>query len=212
MSKIAAFVATTVLAALGLGAAASMPEDTKLVEKWKGTSFFSLKTKSLANEAVDLKQYEGKVVLVVNVASQCGLTPQYEGLEKLYRELKDKDLVVMGFPSNDFGGQEPGTPEEIKSFCTSKYDVTFPMMEKVKTAAGAGQAEIYEFLGTRTGKLPGWNFAKYVIGRDGQTITFFDSRVKPDAKDLREAIDKALAAGKPSAPAKAAEQGKPATK
>ncbi len=210
MSKIASVIAGTVIAALGLGAAASMPADSKLVEKWKGKSFYSLSTKTLAGEPAALKQFDGKVTLVVNVASQCGLTPQYEGLEKLYRELKDKGFVIVGFPSNDFGGQEPGTPEEIKTFCTSKYDVTFPMMEKVQTKAGAGQAEIYEFLGTRTDKLPGWNFAKYVIGRDGQAITFFDSRVKPDAKELREAIDKALAAKAPDAPA--AKPAAPATK
>lgn len=194
MSKFTAAIATTVMAVLGLGAAASMPEDTKLAEKWKDTSFFSLKTKSLGGEPVELKQYEGKVVLVVNVASKCGLTPQYEGLEKLYGELKGKDLVVIGFPSNDFGGQEPGTAEEIKTFCSTKYNVTFPMMEKVQTKSGAGQAEIYEFLGTRTGKLPGWNFSKYLVGRDGKTITFFDSKTRPDSKELREAIDKALAA------------------
>jgi glutathione peroxidase len=146
----------------------------------------------------DLKAYEGKVTLVVNVASACGLTPQYEGLEKLHRELKDKDLVIIGFPSNDFGGQEPGTPEEIRTFCTTKYDVTFPLMEKVQTKAGDGQSEMYQFLGTRTGKLPGWNFAKHLIGRDGQTITFFDSKVKPDAKELREAIEKALASKAPA--------------
>jgi glutathione peroxidase len=194
MSKFTAVIATTVMAALGLGAAASMPEDTKLVEKWKDRSFFSLKSTSLDGKPVDLKDYEGKVVLVVNVASKCGLTPQYEGLEKLYRELKDKDLVVIGFPSNDFGNQEPGTAEEIQSFCSTKYSVTFPMMAKVQTKSGEGQAEIYEFLGTRTGKLPGWNFSKYLIGRDGKTITFFDSKTRPDAKELREAIDQALAA------------------
>ncbi len=194
MSKLTAVIATSVMAALGLGAAASMPEDAKLVEKWKDTSFFSLKSNSLDGKPVDMKTYEGKVVLVVNVASKCGLTPQYEGLEKLYRELKDKDLVVVGFPSNDFGNQEPGTAEEIQSFCSTKYSVTFPMMAKVQTKAGEGQAEIYEFLGTRTGKLPGWNFSKYLIGRDGKTITFFDSKTRPDSKELREAIDKALAA------------------
>jgi glutathione peroxidase len=193
MSKLTAVIATTVMAALGLGAATSMPEDTKLADKWKETSFFSLKSTSLDGKPVALKEYEGKVVLVVNVASKCGLTPQYEGLEKLYRELKDKDLVVIGFPSNDFGNQEPGTAEEIQSFCSTKYSVTFPMMAKVQTKAGEGQAEIYEFLGTRTGKLPGWNFSKYLIGRDGKTITFFDSKTRPDSKELREAIDKALA-------------------
>jgi glutathione peroxidase len=197
MTKITTFIAGAVMTALGLGAAASMPEDTKLTAKWKDTSFYSLKSTSLAGEPADLAAYEGKVTLVVNVASQCGMTPQYAGLEKLYRELKDKDFVIVGFPCNDFGGQEPGTSEEIKTFCSTKYDVTFPLMAKLQTKAGEGQSEIYEYLGTRTGKLPGWNFAKYLVGRDGQTITFFDSRVKPDAKELREAIDKALATKAP---------------
>lgn len=206
MTRLTSIIAGTLLTVLGLGAAAIAPEEgpdgAKLAAKWKDVSFHSFKTKSLAGEAVDFASYQGKVLLVVNVASKCGLTPQYEGLEKLYRELKDKDFVIVAFPANDFGGQEPGTPEEIKTFCTTKYDVTFPMMEKVQTVAGAGQSEIYEYLGARTGKLPGWNFAKYLVGRDGQTITFFDSRVKPDATELREAIDKAIAAPKPAAPAK----------
>ena len=216
MTRLTTFVAGAILTARGLGAAVSMPEDAKAAAKWKDTSFYSLTAKSLAGEPVDLKAYEGKVTLVVNVASACGLTPQYEGLEKLHRELKDKDLVIIGFPSNDFGGQEPGTPEEIRTFCTTKYDVTFPLMEKVQTKAGDGQSEMYQFLGTRTGKLPGWNFAKYLIGRDGQTIAFFDSKVKPDAKELREAIDRALAAKAPerstSAPADAKPPAKPAGK
>jgi glutathione peroxidase len=212
MRLITSFVAGAVMTVLGLGAAAAMPAEKDLEAKWKNKSFYSLSSKTLAGDPAPLSAYEGKVTLVVNVASQCGLTPQYEGLEKLYRELKDKDFVIIGFPSNDFGGQEPGTAEEIKTFCTSKYDVTFPMMEKVQTTAGDGQSEIYEYLGTRTSKLPSWNFAKYVIGRDGQTITFFDSRVKPGAKELREAIDKALEAPKPakdesSDKAKAKDQG-----
>ena len=169
-------------------------------------SFYDLTATTIDGAPQKLSDYKGKVLVVVNTASECGYTPQYAGLEKLYESYKDKGVLVLGFPSNDFGGQEPGTAEEIKTFCSTKYDVTFPMMEKVKTQSGEGQSEIYEVLGTRTGKLPGWNFAKYLVGKDGQTITFFDSRVKPDAKELREAIDKALAASKPAA--KAAEKPK----
>ena len=155
-------------------------------------SFYDLKTKSLDGKAADLAQYKGKVSLVVNVASKCGFTPQYEGLEKLQREMKGKGFNVLGFPSNDFGGQEPGSAEEIATFCRLTYDVTFPMFEKLVTKRGAGQSPIYAFLGT-SGKLPAWNFSKYVIGKNGQVIAFFPSKVTPEAPELRAAIDKALA-------------------
>ena len=157
------------------------------------TSFYDLKTKSLDGKPADLAAYKGKVSLVVNVASKCGYTPQYEGLEKLHKELQPKGVNVLGFPSNDFGGQEPGTAEEIITFCKATYGVTFPMFEKVVTKAGAGQSPIYGFLGT-SGNLPAWNFSKYVIGKDGKIVAFFPSKVTPDAPELRAAIDKALSA------------------
>ncbi|MBL9150744.1 MAG: glutathione peroxidase [Phycisphaerae bacterium] len=160
-------------------------------------SFYTLKTKSLDGKDVDLKDYNRKVSLVVNVASKCGLTPQYTGLEKLYGEFKDKGFVILGFPCNDFGNQEPGSAEDIKTFCSTKYNVTFPMFAKVQSKAGEGQSEIYNYLGARTNSLPSWNFGKYLIGRDGQPIAFFESKVKPDDKDLRAAIEKALAAPAP---------------
>ena len=156
-------------------------------------SFYDLKTSTLDGKPADLAQYRGKVAVVVNVASKCGYTPQYAGLEKLHRELADKGVAVLGFPSNDFGGQEPGTAAEIQEFCRLKYDVTFPLFEKVVTKAGPGQSPVYAFLGT-SGSLPGWNFGKYVIGRDGKIVAFFPSKVTPDAPELRAAIDKALAA------------------
>ena len=156
-------------------------------------SFYDLKTSTLDGKPADLAQYRGKVAVVVNVASKCGYTPQYAGLEKLHRELADKGVAVLGFPSNDFGGQEPGTAAEIQEFCRLKYDVTFPLFEKVVTKAGPGQSPVYAFLGT-SGSLPGWNFGKYVIGRDGKVVAFFPSKVTPDAPELRAAIDKALAA------------------
>jgi glutathione peroxidase len=199
---VTAAVATAALALSGIGAAVAVEQDSKSTEKWKDVSFFTLKTKSLAGEPVELAKYDGKVVLVVNVASKCGFTPQYAGLEKLFKELESKGLVVIGFPSNDFGGQEPGSAEEIRAFCTKNYGVTFPMMEKVQTKAGEGQSEIYNYLGTRTGSLPSWNFGKYLVGRDGAPIAYFSSKVAPDAKELREAIEKALAA-KPAAKASA---------
>jgi glutathione peroxidase len=155
-------------------------------------SFYDLKVNTLAGTPADLGAYRGKVALVVNVASQCGYTPQYAGLEKLWREMGPKGVVLLGFPSNDFGGQEPGSPEEIQQFCRRTYDVTFPLFEKVVTKAGPAQSPVYAFLG-ETGNLPAWNFSKYVVDRHGKVVAFFPSRVTPDAPELRAAIEKALA-------------------
>jgi glutathione peroxidase len=157
------------------------------------TSFYDLKTKTLDGKPADLAMYRGKVSLVVNVASKCGYTPQYEGLEKLHKDMQGKNVNVLGFPSNDFGNQEPGTAEEIQTFCKLTYGVTFPMFEKVVTKAGEAQSPIYTFLGT-SGNLPAWNFSKYVIGKDGKIVAFFPSKVTPEAPELRAAIEKALAA------------------
>jgi glutathione peroxidase len=155
-------------------------------------SFYDLQTTTLSGQPANLAQYRGKVSLVVNVASYCGFTPQYAGLEKLQRELKDKGFNVLGFPSNDLGEQEPGTAEEIATFCKLTYDVTFPMFEKVVTRRGAGQSPVYGFLG-RSGQLPQWNFAKYVIDKQGRVAAFFPSDVTPESPELRNAITKALA-------------------
>jgi len=151
-------------------------------------SFNQLQT----GEAQSLCRYQNKVLLVVNVASKCGYTPQYEGLEKLQREMKGKSFNVLGFPSNDFGGQEPGTAQEIASFCKLTYDVTFPMFEKVVTRKATDQSPIYTFLG-RSGKLPAWNFSKYVVDKQGKVVAFFESSVTPEDPALRAAIAKALA-------------------
>jgi glutathione peroxidase len=162
-----------------------------LVMAQQGT-FYDLETQTLVgNKAADLADYRGKVTLVVNVASYCGYTPQYEGLEKLHRELQPKGFAVLGFPSNDFGEQEPGTAQQIADFCKLTYDVTFPMFAKVVTKPGAGQSPIYAFLG-RSGKLPAWNFGKYLIGKNGQVIAFFPSDVTPESPQLRAAIARAL--------------------
>src|ERR1051325_671950 len=154
-------------------------------------SFYELKTKTLLGKDGNLAQYKGKVSLVVNVASKCGFTPQYEGLEKLQREMKGKGVNVLGFPSNDFGGQEPGTAQEIATFCKLTYDVTFPMFEKVVTHKGPGQSPVYTFLGA-SGKLPAWNFSKYVVDKQGKVVAFFPSEVTPEDPALRAAIAKAL--------------------
>jgi glutathione peroxidase len=156
-------------------------------------SFYDLKAMALDGKPGNLAQYKGRVSLVVNVASKCGYTPQYEGLEKLQREMKGKGFNVLGFPSNDFGGQEPGSAQEIATFCKLTYDVTFPMFEKLVTKRGADQSPIYAFLGT-SGKLPAWNFSKYVIDKQGRIAAFFPSEVTPDDPALRAAITKALSA------------------
>jgi glutathione peroxidase len=155
------------------------------------SSFYDLKTSYLDGKPADLGVFRGKVTLAVNVASKCGYTPQYEGLEKLNRELAGKGFAVLGFPSNDFGGQEPGTAKEIAEFCRLTYDVTFPMFSKLVTKPGSEQSPIYKFLGT-SGHLPAWNFSKYVIGKDGRIVAFFPSEVTPESPELRRAITKAL--------------------
>jgi glutathione peroxidase len=155
-------------------------------------SLYTLQTTTLQGQPANLADYAGKVTLVVNVASKCGFTPQYAGLQKLHDELKDRGFSVLGFPSNDFANQEPGTAEEIAEFCKKNYGVTFPMFAKVVTKAGEGQSPIYAFLG-KGGDLPAWNFGKYLVGRDGKVIAYFPSKVTPESKELRDAIEKALA-------------------
>ena len=152
------------------------------------------KVESLDAGPVDLAKYKGDVLLVVNVASECGFTPQYEGLEALEKEISPKGFHVLGFPSNEFGGQEPGDPAAIRKFCTEKYSVSFPMFAKTVTKPGETQSAVYKYLSGDTGKAPGWNFCKYLVGRDGKVIAFFDSRVKPSSAELRGAIEQALAA------------------
>jgi len=155
------------------------------------SSLYSLKTETLQGKPADLAAYRGKVTLVVNTASECGYTPQYEGLEQLHRDLSPKGFAVLGFPSNDFGEQEPGSAQQIAEFCRKNYGVTFPMFAKLSTRPGPNQSPIYGFLGS-SGNLPAWNFSKYVIGKDGRVVAFFPSAVAPDAPELRAAILKAL--------------------
>lgn len=153
-------------------------------------SLYDLTANSLDGKPVDLGQYKGHVVLVVNTASKCGYTSQYAGLEKLYQDYKDKGFFVLGFPSNDFGGQEPGSAKEIATFCSTRFNVTFPMFEKVKTI-GDGQSPVYQFL-TSGHDSPKWNFHKYLVDKTGKVIAEFPSQTPPENKDLRAAIDAAL--------------------
>ena len=152
---------------------------------------YELKVKTIDGKAQSMSKYKKRVMLIVNTASQCGFTPQYKGLQELHTELAPRGFTVLGFPSNDFGGQEPGSAEEIKTFCELKYKVTFPMFSKVVTQPKEDQSPIYAWLG-RTGDLPKWNFSKYLIGRDGKVLAFFPSKVTPDAPELRQAIEQAL--------------------
>ncbi len=144
------------------------------------------------NSPQNLCQYAGKVVLVVNTASYCGFTPQYEGLEKLYAKYSAKGLVVLGFPSNDFGEQEPGSGKEIAAFCFNTYGVKFPMFAKT-SVKGEKANPLHAQLNKLTGKEPAWNFHKYLIGRDGKVLENFPSKVEPLDKNLLEKIEKALA-------------------
>jgi len=175
----------------GVAAARLQAGDDQKAVAAMPASFYALSTTKLSGEPVGLKEYEGKVALVVNTASKCGFTPQYKGLQALYSELSPRGFVILGFPSNDFGGQEPGTSEEIKQFCDLNYKVTFPMFSKVVTKAGPDQSPIYSWLG-QTRNLPKWNFSKYLIGRDGRVLAFFPSDVTPESPELRAAIEKAL--------------------
>jgi len=145
-----------------------------------------------------LCQYRGKVVLIVNTATFCGYTHQYEGLEALYRKYKDRGLVVVGFPSNDFGGQEPGTNDEIAEFCRLTYGVEFPMFEK-SSVTSIRTNPLYAELLARTGQSPQWNFHKYLVDRDGYRVTSFGSRVEPDDRELIAPVEKLLGE-KPAAP------------
>jgi glutathione peroxidase len=153
-------------------------------------SLYDLKTRTLEGNEASLSEHAGKVALVVNVASKCGMTPQYSGLEALHRELAARGFTVLGFPSNDFGWQEPGDAEQIRSFCSTNYDVTFPLYEK-RHVKGRKKDAVYEFL-TREHDDPSWNFTKYLVGRDGRVIARFDRKVKPEDEGLRKAIEEAL--------------------
>lgn len=151
--------------------------------------------KTIEGKEASLKDYKGKVVLVVNTASKCGLTPQYEKLESLYGKYKDKGLVVIGFPCNDFNSQEPGTIEEIQTFCKTKYSVSFPLMDKVHVK-GAEQHPLYAALTGPQGAFPGevkWNFGKFLIGKDGKPLARFEPKTTPDSPEVVAAVEKALA-------------------
>jgi glutathione peroxidase len=151
---------------------------------------------SIDGQPAPLSQYKGKVVMIVNVASLCGYTPQYAGLEALYEKYKDKGFVILGFPANNFGSQEPGTNDEIKTFCSRKYNVSFPMYSKI-SVKGEDIAPLYRYLTDKetnpaTGGDIKWNFTKFLVGRDGKIVTRFESKVEPQSPDVVAAVEKAL--------------------
>ncbi len=159
-------------------------------------SVYDFTLSSIEGQPVSLRSYHGKVLLLVNVASRCGFTPQYAGLESLYEKYKDRGLVIVGVPANNFGGQEPGTNEEIKTFCTRKYNVSFPMMSKV-SVLGADKIPLYSFLtdSSINPKIGGdikWNFTKFLFDRDGNPVARFEPAVTPDSPQVVTAVEQAL--------------------
>jgi glutathione peroxidase len=159
-------------------------------------SLYDIPLKDIDGTDTSLKPYAGKVLLIVNVASHCGFTPQYKALEALYQKYQSQGLVICGFPCNQFAAQEPGTDAEIKQFCTSKYSVTFPMFDKLEVN-GAHRHPLYVTLAGAESPFPGnikWNFTKFLIGRDGKILARFDSKMKPDSPEAVKAIEAALAA------------------
>jgi glutathione peroxidase len=185
------------LAAIGIACTASIqkqnPEtittlDQLIMEK----SIYDFKMKDINGQDVDFSQFKGKKLLLVNVASKCGYTPQYEDLQKLHEQYGEK-VTIIGFPANNFGGQEPGTNEEIKEFCSTKFGVTFKMMDKV-SVKGADKAPLYRWLSDKdmngwNDKEPSWNFCKYFINEKGELVKFFPSSVKPMDKDILALIE-----------------------
>ena len=160
------------------------------------TSIQTIPLKDIDGKDTSLKAYEGKVLLVVNVASRCGLTKQYKELQALHEKFKDQGFAVLGFPCNDFGAQEPGTNDEIKVFCTEKYSVSFPMFDKLHVK-GAEQHPLYSALTGKEGAFPGdvkWNFGKVLIGKDGKPLQRFEPKTTPDDTSVVSAIEKAIAA------------------
>ena len=150
------------------------------------------KFSNLMDEPISLCQFSGRVALIVNTASECGYTPQYDGLEKLYRRYRDRGFAVLGFPANDFGGQEPGSNKEIAQFCQVNYGITFPVFAKT-AVVGKNANPLFRELAAKTGQPPRWNFHKYLLDRTGQPVATFESRVEPEDRRITSQIEKLLA-------------------
>ena len=161
-----------------------------------GGLIYDIPLKDIDGRNTSLKSWQGRVVLMVNVASKCGFTPQYKALEAVYEKYKDKGFVVLGFPCNQFGHQEPGTGAEIRQFCSSTYNVTFPLFDKIEVN-GPHRAPLYAVLAGEGSPFPGdikWNFTKFLLGRDGRVLKRFESRTAPDSPEVIAAIETALTA------------------
>jgi glutathione peroxidase len=189
-------IGLAVMLAAGLTVVALSRANDKTETATVANSIYDFSLKNIDGKETSLADYRGKVVLVVNVASRCGFTPQYEGLEKVYLKYKDRGLVILGFPANNFGGQEPGSNEEIKSFCSLKYNVTFPMFAKI-SVKGDDIHPLYKYLTDKQsdpqfGGDVKWNFNKFLIGRDGKIIGRFEPAVKPESPEVAQAIEHAL--------------------
>lgn len=160
----------------------------------KDSTIYDFSMTDINGKQVSLSDYKDKIVMIVNTASKCGNTPQYEGLQKIYDQYKDQGFVVLGFPANNFMGQEPGTDKEIKEFCTLKYNVTFPMFSKI-SVKGDDQNAFYKYLTNPKAKFPGditWNFEKFLTDRNGNVIARFSPKTKPEDPKVIEAIERAL--------------------
>ena len=179
---------------VGLASGSALAAEDGAKEKPK--TVLALQAKTIDGKPVNLSDYSGEVVLIVNTASKCGLTPQYEALQALHKRYEDRGFKVLGFPCNDFGGQEPGDETQIKEFCKANYSVTFPLFSKV-TVKGKDKHPVYDFLTSKdtnpksSGDIK-WNFTKFLIGRDGQIIERFEPRVAPDDAEVVKAIEKAI--------------------
>ena len=185
-----AWVMFAVIGGAVFAIAASSRANDKTETATVANSIYDFTLKNIDGKETSLGDYRGKALLVVNVASRCGYTPQYEGLEKLYLKYKDRGLVVVGFPANNFMGQEPGTNEEIKTFCSRNYNVTFPMYAKI-SVKGDDKHPLYEYL-TQTGGDVKWNFTKFLVGKEGKVIGRFEPGVTPESAEIAGAIEKAL--------------------
>ena len=179
-----------------LPAATLMRAEEKAVKEEAMKSIYDFAMKDIDGNSLKLDQFQGKVILLVNVASRCGFTPQYTGLQNLYTKYKDEGLVVLGFPANNFGGQEPGSDSEIKTFCTTKYNVNFPMFSKI-SVKGNDQHPLYQFLTSKktNPKFGGeitWNFNKFLVDRKGNIIARFGSKDAPENEKVLQAIEQAL--------------------
>ena len=155
------------------------------------SDLYNIPVKTIQGESKTLADYKGKALLIVNTASQCGYTPQYAGLENIYKKYHEQGFYVLGFPANDFGAQEPGAESEIKQFCEMKFKTTFPMFSKV-VVKGASAHPLYSFLQKASGAEVQWNFGKFLISRSGKLLKYYPSKVEPESKELTDAIESAL--------------------